>query len=502
MPHPLGTQPSKIVAVHLNYPCRAKERGRVPDQPSYFLKPPSSLSGTDDALVRPGGCELMAFEGEIALVMGKRAHRVAPEQGWSHVAWVTAANDAGVYDLRYADRGSNLRSKGSDGFTPVGPRLLDATRLDPAALRLRTWVNGEQVQDADTATLLFPFGDLIADLSRLVTLEPGDVILTGTPSGASVVSPGDVVEVEVSALDQEISSGRLRNTVTDAGHDLAAWGAMPRVDAALRADAWGTGHADTPALDPDIAAALRGLATATLSSQLRKRGLQHMTIDGVRPTDPTAKLVGTAHTLRYLPLREDLFEKFGGGMNAQKRAVEELRPGQVLVMDARRDPTAGTIGDILALRAQQRGAAGVVTDGALRDSAAVAALGLPTYYAAEHPAVLGRRHIPWDTGVPIACGGALVQPGDILVGDADGVLVVPPDLVEELIADSAEQELQERFIAERVAAGEAIQGLYPLGPAWRDAYQRWRHLQSSPQTGLESSPQTSPQTGLQTSPQS
>ncbi|MFF9349336.1 fumarylacetoacetate hydrolase family protein [Streptomyces sp. NPDC014734] len=474
MPHPLGTQPSKIIAVHLNYPCRAKERGRVPDRPSYFLKPPSSLSGTGDALVRPAGCELMSFEGEIALVIGRRAHRVTPERGWSHVAWVTAANDAGVYDLRYADHGSNLRSKGADGFTPLGPRLLDATRLDPAALRLRTWVNDELVQDADTGTLLFPFGTLIADLSRLVTLEPGDVILTGTPAGASVVVPGDVVEVEVRGRDGEPSGGRLRNTVTDAAHDLAEWGAMPRVDAALRADARGPGHVAGPALDRDIADALRSLATATLSSQLRKRGLQHMTIDGVRPTRPGDRLVGSAHTLRYLPLREDLFRKYGNGMNAQKRAVEELRPGQVLVMDARRDPTAGTIGDILALRAMKRGAAGIVTDGGLRDSAAVAALDLPTYYAAEHPAVLGRRHIPWDTGTPVACGGALVQPGDILVGDADGVVVVPPDLAAELIADSTEQELQERFIAEQVAAGEPVEGLYPLGPARHAAYRQWR----------------------------
>ncbi|MBB5939328.1 fumarylacetoacetate hydrolase family protein [Streptomyces zagrosensis] len=478
MPHPLGTQPSKIIAVHLNYRCRAKERGRAPDQPSYFLKPPSSLSGVGDVLVRPSGCELMSFEGEIALVIGRRAHRVAPEQGWSHVAWVTAANDAGAYDLRHADRGSNLRSKGADGFTPIGPRLLDATGLDPAALRLQTWVNGELVQDADTSTLLFPFGALIADLSRLVTLEPGDVILTGTPAGASVVSPGDTVEVEVSGPHQRVSSGRLRNTVVEAEHTLATWGAMPRADAALRADAWGPARAAEPALAADVAKALRGLSTATLSSQLRKRGLQHMTIDGVRPTQPGAKLVGTAHTLRYLPLREDLFAKFGNGMNAQKRAVEELRPGQVLVMDARRDPTSGTIGDILALRAQLRGAAGIVTDGGLRDSAAVAALNLPTYYAAEHPAVLGRRHVPWDTGTPIACGGALVQPGDILVGDADGVIVVPPDLVEELIVDSVEQELQEQFIAEQVAAGEPIEGLYPLGSAWQPTYQQWRSTHS------------------------
>ncbi|MEV6794094.1 fumarylacetoacetate hydrolase family protein [Streptomyces sp. NPDC051320] len=472
MPHPLGRNPSKIIAVHINYRSRAAERGRTPAQPSYFLKPPSSLAGSGDALVRPRGCELMGFEGEIALVIGRRAHRVAPQDGWSCVGYVTAANDAGVYDLRYADLGSNLRSKGADGFTPIGPRLLDARVLDPAAMRLRTWVNGELAQDDTTDTLLFPFADLVADLSRLVTLEPGDIILTGTPSGASVVAPEDTVEVEVGS--GALSTGRLTNRVIAAGHGLETWGAMPQSDPAGRAAAWGSTYKPEPLLDERIEKGLRGVAVATLSAQLRKRGLPHMSIDGVRPTRPGDKLVGVAHTLRYLPLREDLFEAYGNGMNAQKRAIEELRPGHVLVMDARRDPTAGTIGDILALRALRRGAAGVVTDGAVRDAAAVAALDLPVYAATEHPAVLGRRHVPWDTGIPIACGGALVQPGDLLVGDADGVIVVPPSLAEELIADSAEQELKERFITEQVLAGRSIDGLYPLGPDWREPYERWR----------------------------
>ncbi|MET7475329.1 fumarylacetoacetate hydrolase family protein [Streptomyces sp. NPDC005648] len=470
MTHPLGSTPSKIIAVHLNYPGRAKERGRTPDHPSYFLKPPSSLAGTGEAVVRPDGCELMGFEGEIALVIGTRAARVRPEDGWSYVRWVTAANDAGVYDLRYADRGSNLRSKGADGFTPIGPRLLDAAELDPAALRLRTWVNGELVQDDTTDTLLFPFGHLIADLSRLVTLEPGDVILTGTPAGASVVSPGDVVEVEVTG--GESTTGRLRTPITD-GPPLAPWGAMPRADRAEREAAYGSAYVPGPVLDEDLAAGLRSVAVATLSARLRGRGLPHMSIDGVRPAVPGTRMAGVAHTLRYLPLREDLFERYGTGMNAQKRAIEELRPGHVLVMDARRDASAGTLGDILALRAQRRGAAGVVTDGAVRDSAAVAGLGLPVYAAGSHPSVLGRRHVPWDTGVPVACGGALVQPGDLIVGDDDGVVVVPPELAAELVADCREQERQERFIAGQVAAGESVDGLYPLGPAWRQAYENW-----------------------------
>ncbi|MCL6737482.1 fumarylacetoacetate hydrolase family protein [Streptomyces neyagawaensis] len=469
MTHPLGNPPTKIVAVHLNYPSRARERGRVPAQPSYFLKPPSSLAGTKEAIVRPAGCELLGFEGEIALVIGSRAQRVAPEDGWSYVRWVTAANDAGVYDLRYADRGSNLRSKGADGFTPLGPRLLDARTVDPDALRLRTWVNGEVVQDDTTDTLLFPFGQLVADLSRLVTLEPGDVVLTGTPAGASVVRPGDLVEVEVTA--GELSTGRLRNPIAD-GDPLAPYGAMPKADPAEREAAYGSAYEPEPLLAPRLAEGLRSVAVATLSAQLRSRGLPHMSIDGVGPVSGDA-MVGVAHTLRYLPLREDLFKRYGTGMNAQKRAIEELRPGHVLVMDARRDPTAGTLGDILALRAHRRGAAGVVTDGAVRDSAAIARLGLPVYAAGSHPSVLGRRHVPWDTGVPIACGGALVQPGDLIVGDADGVVVVPPDMADELVADCREQERQERFIAEQVAAGESVDGLYPLGQAWRDAYENW-----------------------------
>ncbi|WP_033328777.1 fumarylacetoacetate hydrolase family protein [Streptomyces yerevanensis] len=471
MPHPLGNPPSKIIAVHLNFRSRAKERGRTPAHPSYFLKPPSSLAGTEEAIIRPRGCQLMGFEGEIALVIGSRAQRVAPEDGWSYVRWVTAANDAGVYDLRYADRGSNLRSKGADGFTPIGPRLLDATELDPAGLRLRTWVNDEVVQDDTTDTLLFPFGQLVADLSRLVTLEPGDVILTGTPAGASVVEPGDVVEVEVG--DGRLSTGVLRSPIASAEHDLEPWGAQPKVDRAEEESAYGSAYVPGPLLDESLARGLRSVAVATISAQLRRRGLPHMSVDGVRPLSPTATMVGVAHTLRYLPLREDLFERYGNGMNAQKRAIEELQPGHVLVMDARQDTSAGTLGDILALRAQQRGAAGVVTDGGLRDSAAVAALGLPVFHGGAHPSVLGRRHVPWDTGVPVACGGALVQPGDLIVGDDDGVVVVPPDLAAELIADCREQERQERFITEQVRAGASVDGLYPLGPTWRDAYETW-----------------------------
>ena len=208
--HPLaGTSVSKVVAVHVSYRSRAMERGSLPLWPSYFLKPPSTLAADESPVARPPWCELLAFEGEVALVIGTTATRVSPADAWSHVRWVTAANDFGVYDLRYADRGSNLRSKGIDGFTPVGPVLLDAQSIDPERITLRTWVNGELAQDAVSGDdLLFSFADIVSDLSRLTTLEPGDVILTGTPTGSTVVHPGDLVEVEVTAAASHCGGGR------------------------------------------------------------------------------------------------------------------------------------------------------------------------------------------------------------------------------------------------------------------------------------------------------
>ncbi|TQM36581.1 fumarylacetoacetate hydrolase family protein [Pseudonocardia cypriaca] len=468
----LGRRPGKIIAVHLNYPSRAAQRGRTPDAASYFLKPSSSLAGSG-VVERPWGTELLAFEGEIALVIGRPARHVRPDDGWSHVGWVTAANDLGLQDLRTADRGSNVRSKGGDGFTPLGPALLPAAELDPAGLRVRTWLDGELVQDDTSATLLFGFGHLVADLSRMLTLEEGDVVLTGTPAGASVAAPGQVVEVEVGTVDGSRNTGRLRTRVVD-GPPLASWGSPPYVDEAVRADAWGAPPVTQPVLSGELRERLHHVAVATLSVQLRKRGFDDASIDGVRGLVPGRRLVGTARTLRFVPFRPDLFASRGGGYNAQKRAVDTILPGEVLVMEARRDPTAGTLGDILALRAQVRGAAGIVTDGAARDAAAIAALDLPVFTSGRHPAVLGRRHVPWETDVTIACGGATVQVGDVIVADDDGAVVIPPGLVEEVLAGAEQQEHEEAWIAGRVADGAGLDGLYPLAGQWRQRYEESR----------------------------
>lgn len=478
-------RPGKIIAIHLNYVSRSDQRGRRPVAPSYFFKPASSLAGTDGVVERPAGTDLLAFEGEIALIIGTAARRVSVDEAWSHVASVTASNDLGLYDLRANDKGSNVRSKGGDGYTPVGPDLIDAAAVDPAALRVRTWVNGELAQDDTTAGLLFPLPQLVADLSQHFTLEPGDIILTGTPAGSSVIVPGDVVEIEVDAPDAPgaPSSGRLRTTVTQGDVEFdPALGSMPAVDDLQRAEAWGSRELaglptieQTPSgLSAELRAKLEAAPTAGLSSQLRKRGLHSCFIDGLSANLPGAKIVGTAKTLRFVPAREDLFKSHGGGYNAQKRAFDAVGEGEIIVIEARGDEATGTLGDILALRARTRGAAGVVTDGGVRDFDAVAEIGLPVFSKGAHPSVLGRKHVPWEFDVTIGCGGATVQPGDVIVGDGDGVIVIPAHLAEEVADAALAQEDEDAWIAEQVAAGNPVDGLFPMNAEWRAKYEASR----------------------------
>ena len=476
----LPGRPGKIVAVHLSYASRADQRGRRPAAPSSFFKPASSVAGTGAEVERPAGTELLGFEGEIALVIGRPARWVSLADAWEHVAWVTAANDFGIYDLRANDKGSNVRSKGRDGYTPIGVQLIDARQVDPGQLRLRTWVNGAVVQDDGAAGLIFPLVQFVADLSQHFTLETGDVILTGTPAGSTVVGPGDVVEVEVDVPGTEHSSGRLTTRVVAAEAPAfdAALGSLPSVDDAQRIAAWGSAEAAglsnpataAAALTAELRAKLESCPVASLSQQLRRKGLNNVSIDGVRPLPGAGKIVGTAKTLRFIPNREDLFTSHGGGYNAQKRAFDAVGEGEVIVIEARGDRTAGTLGDILALRAHANGAAGVITDGGVRDYDAVAAVGLPVYAAGPHPAVLGRRHVPWDHDLTISCGGATVQPGDIIVADSDGALVIPPHVAEEVADAALAKEAEDAWVADRVAEGERLEGLFPMNEDWRARY--------------------------------
>lgn len=478
----LPGRPGKIVAVHLSYASRADQRGRRPAHPSYFFKPSSSVAVSGSAIERPAGTELLAFEGEIALVIGTTTRWTTPDRAWDCVAWVTAANDFGLYDLRANDKGSNVRSKGRDGYTPIGPGLIDARTVSPDALRLRTWVNGELRQDDTTGGLIFDFAQMIADLSQHFTWEPGDILLTGTPAGSSVVAPGDVVEVELDAPQAVGSptSGRLVTSVVQGEHRFSSTiGSVPAVDDTQRTEAYGsreaaglspTADASAPLLHPALRDKLVRCPVAGLSAQLRKRGLNNVTIDGVVPMHPAAKLVGVAKTLRFVPNREDLFTSHGGGYNAQKQAFDAVREGEVIVIEARGEAGSGTLGDILAIRAHARGAAGIVTDGGVRDYDAVAAVGVAVFSQGAHPAVLGRRHVPWDHDVTIGCGGTTVQPGDIIVGDRDGVIVIPPALAQEVVDAALAQEDEDAFIAAQVAAGYPVDGLFPMNAVWRARY--------------------------------
>lgn len=216
-----------------------------------------------------------------------------------------------------------------------------------------------------------------------------------------------------------------------------------------------------PVLTPELRATLASTPVSTLSTALRKRGHIDIFIEGVATNQPGVRIVGTARTLRLIPYRPDLFAERGGGFNAQKQAFDSINAGEILVVEARGERGTGTVGDILALRAKVRGAAGIITDGGVRDWAQVKEIGIPVFSQGPHPSVLGRRHVPWETQIVVACGGVAIVPGDVIVADDDGAIVIPAALVAEVAAEAAAQELEDAWVAKRVAAGEPVEGLFP-----------------------------------------
>jgi 5-oxopent-3-ene-1,2,5-tricarboxylate decarboxylase / 2-hydroxyhepta-2,4-diene-1,7-dioate isomerase len=212
-------EPSKIIAVHLTYRSRIEEyKARTPDYPSYFMKPPTALNGHRGQLRRPSGAQFLNYEGELAVVVGRRMHGVSTDDALAYVEGYAVANDVGLHDFRHADRGSMLRVKGQDGFLPISPSVVPAAEFDPTDYELRTLLNGEVVQRATAADLIWGVAYQLADLSRLITLEPGDVVLTGTPANSRPMEPGDTVAVEIDGL------GRVENTVVDWDVDLTEAG--------------------------------------------------------------------------------------------------------------------------------------------------------------------------------------------------------------------------------------------------------------------------------------
>ncbi|WP_394436760.1 fumarylacetoacetate hydrolase family protein [Streptomyces sp. SGAir0957] len=225
--------PSKVIAVHLNHRSRVDEfRIALPDTPTYFHKPTSALNSHRGAVVRPEGCKWLNYEGEVALVIGRTARNVAPEDAGGHIAGYTVANDFGLHDFRDTDAGSMLRVKGSDTLCPLGPGLV--TDWDFRGKWLRTYVNGEVVQDGSTDEMKWDMHYLVADIARTITLYPGDVLLSGTPANSRPVRPGDVVEVEVEGL------GRLTNHIVTGPTPIRTdVGAQPTESEEVRSTALG-----------------------------------------------------------------------------------------------------------------------------------------------------------------------------------------------------------------------------------------------------------------------
>lgn len=200
--------PTKIICVHLNHVSRVKEfQIKLSPTPTYFHKPISSLNSHRGDVVRPKRCKWLNYEGEVAIVIGRRCRNIAQKEAGDYIRGYTVANDYGLHDFRDTDAGSMLRVKGSDTLCPLGPGLVEG--WDFRNKYLRTTVNGQLKQDGNTAEMTWDMHYLVADIARNITLEPGDVLLSGTPAFSRPVQPGDVVEVEVEGL------GRLSNTIVE-----------------------------------------------------------------------------------------------------------------------------------------------------------------------------------------------------------------------------------------------------------------------------------------------
>ena len=230
-------------------------------------------------------------------------------------------------------------------------------------------------------------------------------------------------------------------------------------------------------MEPNTLDTLKRVSAATVTLLLMKRGIRRSAMKGVRPLSPgQPRVVAEAYTLRYIPLREDLSDPtiLGAPGYAPRVAIEECPEGSAFVIDARGVSETGVIGDILAERLHQRGVAAVVTDGAMRDGAAVRATGLPVWCAGSAAPASLAEHSAGDLQSPVGCGGVAVIPGDILVCDSDGVAVIPRALADEIARDGLEQETLEGWIQDRVREGRATIGLYPPNAETRAEYEAWR----------------------------
>jgi regulator of RNase E activity RraA len=231
-------------------------------------------------------------------------------------------------------------------------------------------------------------------------------------------------------------------------------------------------------LNPATREKLKTVSTATLCTALFKWGLRNQFIQDVHPLNPKAvQMVGEAFTLRYIPAREDLnpISVFQDRTHPQRKAVEDCPPGAVFVIDSRKDPRAASAGSILVTRLMVRGVAGIVTDGGFRDSPEIATFDIPAYHCRPSAPTNLTVHQAIDINVPIGCGDAPVFPGDIVVGDGEGVVVIPAAIADEIANKATEMTAFEDFVTEEVRKGRSILGLYPpTDEAARTDFATWR----------------------------
>jgi regulator of RNase E activity RraA len=230
-------------------------------------------------------------------------------------------------------------------------------------------------------------------------------------------------------------------------------------------------------LSEDARGKLANVATATLTTQLFKRGLRNTYMHGVHRLTPGApQMVGQAFTLRFIPAREDLdnFNVLDDREHPQRKAIETVPAGQVLVIDSRKDMRGASAGDILVARLMVRGVAGLVTDGGMRDSPEIAKLDFPVYCAGGSAPASVHYHHAADLDCPIGCGDVAVFPGDVLVGDAEGVVVIPAHLADEVAAAAVEQERLERFLLREIQQGRGVFGTYPPNDETLARYEAWK----------------------------
>ena len=229
-------------------------------------------------------------------------------------------------------------------------------------------------------------------------------------------------------------------------------------------------------MDEQTKAALASISVATITMQLLKRGIRNISMAGVRPlNEPAERILGPAYTLRYVPLREDLStpDKLGGADYPPRLAIEQAPKGSVLVIDGRGRGDIAVVGDLLVERLKIRGVAGVVSDGGVRDCMDALAVGLALYaFGPAAPASVA-GHAAADIETPVACGGVAVFPGDIIAGDADGVVVIPKALAAEVGLDGVEQERYERFAKLKIQQGRPVPGVYPPNDEAKAEYAKW-----------------------------